>query len=112
MQLECCGNLLVPGLHGFDCCKYSLLLCCKSPAAFLQVRLQLWKLDRNGQRQGGPVLDTSSTSGALETGGGPWPGTWKAQAKMQQPLKSIVQIPVDVKGITGALPGNPIPPGL
>ena len=78
----------------------------------LQVHLQLWQLDGSGNRQGSPVLDTHSTSGALETGGGPWPGTWKAQAKMQQPLKSIVQIPIDVKSIAEALPGNLRPPGL
>ena len=78
----------------------------------LQVSLQLWQLDKQGQRQGAPVLETSSTSGALETGGGPWPGTWTAQAKMQQPLRSIVQIPINVKGITEALPGKPVPPGL
>ena len=76
------------------------------------MRLQLWELDERGQRQGKAVLDTSSTSGALETGGGPWPGTWSAKAKMQQPLKSIVQIPIDVKGITEALPGNFVPPGI
>lgn len=78
----------------------------------LQVRLQLWELDSNGNRQGKPVLDTHSTSGALETGGGPWPSTWKAQAKMQQPLKSIVRIPIDVKGIAESLPGDQVPPGL
>lgn len=77
-----------------------------------KVRLQLWRLDKHGQRDGGPVLDTSSTSGALETGGGPWPATWIAQAKMQQPLKSIVQIPIDVRGIAEALPGDLLPPGL
>ncbi|DBB03967.1 TPA: hypothetical protein ACH3X1_013035 [Trebouxia sp. C0004] len=77
-----------------------------------KVRLQLWRLDKHGQREGDPVLDTSSTSGALETGGGPWPATWKAQAKMQQPLKSIVQIPIDVRGIAEALPGDLLPPGL
>ncbi|DBA67375.1 TPA: hypothetical protein ACH3X2_001667 [Trebouxia sp. C0005] len=77
-----------------------------------KVRLQLWRLDKHGQREGSPVLDTSSTSGALETGGGPWPATWEAQAKMQQPLKSIVQIPIDVRGIAEALPGNVLPPGL
>ena len=78
----------------------------------LQVRLQLWELDSHGNRQGGPVVDTKSTSGALETGGGPWPDTWKATAKMQQPLKSIVQIPIDVKGIAESLPGDLVPPGL
>lgn len=85
---------------------------CLAFTAHVQVRLQLWRLDKHGQREGSPVLDTSSTSGALETGGGPWPATWEAQAKMQQPLKSIVQIPIDVRGIAEALPGNVLPPGL
>jgi len=85
---------------------------CPASTAYVQVRLQLWRLDKHGQREGGPVLDTSSTTGALETGGGPWPATWKAQAKMQQPLKSIVQIPIDVRGIAEALPGDLLPPGL
>ena len=77
----------------------------------VQVHLQLWRKTANGQR-GECLIDATAKNGALETGGGPWPEAWKAEAKMQQPLKSIVQLPFDVKGIAQALPGGKLPPGL
>lgn len=75
------------------------------------VHLQLWKKDKDGRR-GTALIDATAKNGALETGGGPWSEPWKAEAKMQQPLKSIVQLPFDVKGIAQALPGGKLPPGL
>ena len=77
----------------------------------MQVHLQLWKKGKNGQK-GDSLIDASAENGALETGGGPWSEAWKAEAKMQQPLKSIVQLPLDVRGIAQALPGGKLPPGL
>ena len=78
----------------------------------MQVRLRVWELNSAGVATSGPVLDTSSTSGALETGGGPWKSTWRQEAAMAEPLKSIVKLPVDVEGIAKRLPAGWRPPGL
>lgn len=49
---------------------------------------------------------------AVEVGGGPWDESWKAEARMTQPLKALVQLPVDVDGLTSFLPNNLRPRGL
>lgn len=49
---------------------------------------------------------------AVEIGGGPWDSTWTADGTMKEPLRSLVQLPVDVEGLASALPGNLKPPGL
>ena len=77
----------------------------------LQVRLRIWRL-QDGLAVDNPVLECSSTSGALEVGGGPWGSTWSAEAAMREPLKSIVMVPLNVEGIVSAIPGKWRPPGL
>ncbi len=77
----------------------------------LQVRLRIWRL-QHGLAVDNPVLDCSSTSGALEVGGGPWDSCWSAEAAMREPLKSIVKVPLNVEGIVSAIPGKWRPPGL
>ena len=49
---------------------------------------------------------------AVEVGGGPWEEPWKAEARMKQPLKALVRLPVDVDGLASILPGSLRPPGL
>ena len=77
----------------------------------LQVRLRIWRL-QDGLAVDNPVLDCSSTSGALEVGGGPWETSWSAEAAMREPLRSIVKLPLNVEGIVSAIPGKWRPPGL
>jgi len=48
----------------------------------------------------------------VEIGGGPWDSAWTAEATMKEPLRSLVQLPVNVEAVSAALPGNVKPPGL
>ena len=82
-----------------------------NPCTTLQVRLRIWRL-QDGLAVDNPVLDCSSTSGALEVGGGPWETTWSAEAAMREPLRSIVKLPLNIEGIVSAIPGKWRPPGL
>ena len=77
-----------------------------------QVRVRVWQRARDGVRQGAPLFDLTSTAGAVEVGGGPWWSTWKAQADMKEPLKSLVGLPVDVAGLAALLPQQLRPLGL
>ena len=62
--------------------------------------------------RGQPLVDATSTTAALEVGGGPWWGTWAAQAAMKEPFRTMVQLPIDVGAMSGAVPGPLKPPGL
>ncbi|EIE26754.1 tocopherol cyclase [Coccomyxa subellipsoidea C-169] len=77
-----------------------------------EVRLRVWRRDSAGVRRTEPLIDLHTNDGAVEVGGGPWWSTWQAQAEMQQPLKSIVGLPVDVESVVAALPQALRPPGL
>ncbi len=54
----------------------------------------------------------SCTTAAVEVGGGPWDSAWRAEATMKEPLRSLVQLPVDVEAVSFVLPGTLRPPGL
>lgn len=58
------------------------------------------------------IIGRLSGAGAVEVGGGPWWVPWKAEAKMREPFKSLVKVPVDVEGLTSWLPQGIRPPGL
>jgi hypothetical protein len=49
---------------------------------------------------------------AVEIGGGPWDEDWRVTAEMKEPLRSAVQLPVDVESLTSFLPPQWRPPGL
>jgi hypothetical protein len=47
-----------------------------------------------------------------QTGGGPWDGAWSAKARMREPLKSLVKLPIDVGALARAGPQALRPAGL
>ena len=49
---------------------------------------------------------------AVEIGGGPWDEAWETEARMREPLKSLVKLPVDLDGATSLLPPRLRPPGI
>lgn len=79
---------------------------------FGRVRLRVWRLNSGGRRQEPPLLDAQSSSAAVEIGGGPWDQVWQTEARMREPLKSLVKLPIDLEGATSLLPPSLKPPGL
>uniref|UniRef100_A0A383VS04 Tocopherol cyclase n=1 Tax=Tetradesmus obliquus TaxID=3088 RepID=A0A383VS04_TETOB len=81
---------------------------------FGKCRLRVWKLDSQGRvpASAAPIVDSQSSTAALEVGGGPWWGPWSAKAKMLEPFRSLVQLPIDVGVISRTLPDLLKPPGL
>ncbi|KAK9835048.1 hypothetical protein WJX81_007145 [Elliptochloris bilobata] len=77
-----------------------------------QVRMRVWERDSSGERGAAPMIDTRSSSCAVEVGGGPWWDTWRTTAEMKEPLRSLVQLPVDAEGLASRLPKGLRPPGL
>lgn len=59
-----------------------------------------------------PIADASSTTAALEVGGGPWWSSWQATAAMKEPLRSLVQLPIDLGLLAKFAPPILRPPGL
>ena len=49
---------------------------------------------------------------AVEIGGGPWDEAWETEARMREPLKSLVKLPVDLDGAASLLPPRLRPPGI
>lgn len=47
--------------------------------------------------EGKLIIERTSNSAALEVGGGPWWDSWWGNAEMKEPLRSVLQVPVDVK---------------
>lgn len=74
-------------------------------------RLRVWRRRAGGAR-GQLLLDAMSSSAALEVGGGPWWSSWSARADMKEPLRSLVQLPIDVGMLGKMVPGQLKPPGL
>ncbi len=74
--------------------------------------MTVWERDAHGVRRGEPVFDATSTSGAVEVGGGPWWDAWKADAAMASPVKALLNLPVDVEALADMVPGALRPPGL
>ena len=77
------------------------------------VTLKVW---RAGGRSNGkePIIDVVSEgkSGAVEVGGGPWWSDWIMEAKMSEPVKQLLNLPIDVESLTDFLPPIVRPPGL
>lgn len=78
----------------------------------LQVRVRLWSSAKDASRAGLLILDASSDTAAVEVGGGPWWEPWQSEARMREPLKSAVGLPIDVEGIASRLPKALRPRGL
>ncbi|KAG2447103.1 hypothetical protein HYH02_007852 [Chlamydomonas schloesseri] len=78
---------------------------------FGQCRLQVWRR-AGGTKQGPPLVDATSTTAALEVGGGPWWSAWRAKAEMKEPFRSLVTLPLDVAGLGQLVPEQLRPPGL
>ncbi|KAF6251155.1 tocopherol cyclase-domain-containing protein [Scenedesmus sp. NREL 46B-D3] len=81
---------------------------------FGKCRLRVWKVDSQGRvpTSAVPIVDACSSTAALEVGGGPWWGPWSAKARMLEPFRSLVQLPIDVGAISRTLPDLLKPPGL
>ncbi|MEW5314866.1 MAG: hypothetical protein WDW38_006330 [Sanguina aurantia] len=79
---------------------------------FGRCRLQLWKRDGSGRRSDTPIVDAYSTTAALEVGGGPWWSAWRTKAEMKEPMRSLVQLPLDVSAISKLIPSQLRPPGV
>ncbi|GAX74585.1 hypothetical protein CEUSTIGMA_g2033.t1 [Chlamydomonas eustigma] len=81
-------------------------------------RLRIWRLRGKAHGWKGvgngeiPLIDATSTTAALEVGGGPWWTPWVAEAAMKEPFRSLVQLPVDVGLLGNMVPGPLKPPGL
>jgi tocopherol cyclase len=73
-------------------------------------RLQLWELGPTGGRK--LLVDATSSTAALEVGGGPWWGPWSTVADMKEPFKSLVRLPIDVGALSSLLPPQLRPPGV
>ena len=75
------------------------------------MRIRVWPV---GRTDGPPLVDCSSdgASGAVEVGGGPWFSPWRQEAAMAEPVKQLLNLPVDVEGLADLLPPLLRPPGL
>lgn len=75
-------------------------------------RLRLWALGPSKQPTGAPLVDASSSSAALEVGGGPWFTNWCSKAKMAEPVKALLSLPLDVVTLNRLTPPPLRLPGL
>lgn len=73
------------------------------------MNVKLWETNSTG---GKLLLEANSSRAAVEVGGGPWWDTWKGEAQMKEPLKSLIKLPVDVEGLSARLPEPLRPKGL
>ena len=58
------------------------------------------------------ILEAESSRAAVEVGGGPWWEAWKSEARMQEPLKTLVKLPINVEALSKRLPASLRPKGL
>lgn len=81
---------------------------------FGRCRLRLWPLGANRLPVPGatPIVDALSSTAALEVGGGPWFTNWSASARMAEPVKALLGLPIDVVGLKNLTPPPLRPPGL
>ncbi|KAG2489345.1 hypothetical protein HYH03_012175 [Edaphochlamys debaryana] len=78
---------------------------------FGQCRLRVWRRS-GGTKTGSALVDATSTTAALEVGGGPWWSAWRTRAEMKEPFRSLVTLPLDVAGLGSMVPEPLRPPGL
>ncbi|KAG6545849.1 hypothetical protein Mapa_012810 [Marchantia paleacea] len=74
-----------------------------------KLRLQLWERSIRGADK--IVLDVTSDMCALEVGGGPWYNKWQYKSQIQDPLRTLVGLPVNVEKVFSSVPQFK-PPGL
>uniref|UniRef100_A0A7I4FDB0 Tocopherol cyclase n=1 Tax=Physcomitrium patens TaxID=3218 RepID=A0A7I4FDB0_PHYPA len=76
------------------------------------LKLQLWERNANGSL-GKVLLEATSSMCALETGGSrdPWKESWTGKATMRQPLKTLLQLPINPEKFYNWVPGFK-PPGF
>jgi tocopherol cyclase len=77
------------------------------------VRVRVWAA---GGRAAGaaPLVDVASEgrSAAVEVGGGPWWSAWAARAAMAEPVRRLLNLPLDFEALTDLVPPGLRPPGL
>lgn len=56
------------------------------------------------------IVHATSNMCALEVGGGPWWQTWKKTARYEEPVRSLIDLPLG--NVLQAIPPNLQPPGL
>lgn len=78
---------------------------------FGQCRLRIWRR-RGGVQTGMPLVDATTSTAALEVGGGPWWSSWRTKAAMKEPFRSMVTLPLDVGALGNMVPQWLRPPGL
>ncbi|KAL3689831.1 hypothetical protein R1sor_016140 [Riccia sorocarpa] len=76
---------------------------------FGKLKLQLWERSVSGADK--CILDVTSDMAALEVGGGPWYTAWRYKSTIQDPLRTLVGLPVNVEKVFGSIPELK-PPGL
>lgn len=80
-----------------------------------EVRIRVWPAGAGGAAGGAPPLvdvRSEGRSGAVEVGGGPWWSGWTAKAAMSEPVKRLLNLPVDVEALADLVPPQLRPPGL
>jgi len=91
-----------------------------------KVRIRIWeagkkkKKNYNSDKGGGsegaplPVVDCESEglSGAVEVGGGPWWTEWNTKAEMAEPVRQLLNLPIDMEALVDFVPPMLRPPGL
>lgn len=78
-----------------------------------KVRIRVWAA--GGKDAGAqPLLDCVSEgwSGAVEVGGGPWWAAWSTEARMAEPVRRLLNLPLDVEALGDMVPSWLRPPGL
>ncbi|GAQ89951.1 tocopherol cyclase [Klebsormidium nitens] len=75
---------------------------------FGQLELTIW--ERKGKMRGKVIVHATSSMCALEVGGGPWWQTWKKTARYEEPVRSLMDLPLG--NVLQAIPPNLQPPGL
>jgi tocopherol cyclase len=78
-----------------------------------RVRVRVWAAGARA-RGAPPLVDCASEglSGAVEVGGGPWWEAWSAQADMSEPVRRLLNLPVDMEALADLVPPALRPPGL
>lgn len=77
------------------------------------VRIRVWEAGARGTGRL-PMIDCRSEgfSGAVEVGGGPWWSAWRTEAAMSDPVKQLLNLPIDMEALADFVPKPLRPPGL
>ena len=55
-----------------------------------EITMKVWDKDRL-------IINLKSDTAALEVGGGPWWDSWEGSAEMKEPLRTLLQVPLDIR---------------